>query len=196
VSSSLPSPGFPSVVLESGAVADRAEARAELERTLSALAGPVRRWLLGILGPRADLDDATQDALIELARALPSFRGEAKLTTFAYRITIRVAYRYFERRQHAQVDDRLPSQEADPEDRAMHRHALARIHRLMTRLHPNQRVVFALCALEGMTDIEAAEALELSPTAVRSRLHRARTEIARLVAHDEVLAPLARRRSR
>ena len=43
---------------------------------LVALLPKVRRWLHRLLGPGAALDDVTQDALIEIARALPRFRGE------------------------------------------------------------------------------------------------------------------------
>ncbi|MGE3542732.1 MAG: RNA polymerase sigma factor, partial [Kofleriaceae bacterium] len=58
---------------------------------LTALLPKVRRWVHRILGPSGLLDDVAQDALIEIAKALPSFRGDAAVDTFAYRITIRVA---------------------------------------------------------------------------------------------------------
>src|SRR5262249_37605150 len=55
----------------------------------------VRKRLSRLLGNRSDLDDATQETLSEIARFLPRFEGRAKLDTVAYRITLRVAYRYF-----------------------------------------------------------------------------------------------------
>ncbi len=61
---------------------------------LRALLPRVRGWLYRLLGGSADLDDATQDALAEIARFLPRFEGRSSLATAAHRITVRVAYRY------------------------------------------------------------------------------------------------------
>ena len=72
--------------------------RDALSDLLRYLLPKTRRWLFRLLGPRPDLDDATQDALIALSSALPRFRGDSNVNTFARTVTVRVAYRYYKKR--------------------------------------------------------------------------------------------------
>jgi RNA polymerase sigma-70 factor (ECF subfamily) len=155
---------------------------------LRALLPHVRRWLYRMIGP-TDLDDATQDALTEIARFLPRFEGRSKLETAAYRITIRVAYRYF--KSHREVPLEVVPDLVDPERveaRAMAREALARLHRCLERMPPRRRVAFVLCAIEGKTPREAAVIVGTTSLAMRCRLVHARREVARMLKHDPYLA--------
>lgn len=169
-----------------------------LEVALRTLMPHVRRWLHRLLGPRPDLDDATQDALLALATALPRFRGDAKLTTFAHRITLRTAYRYFRQRER---DTQLtvvppPADTIDPESRAMDREALRRLYRCLERLPRKRRVAFVLCCIEGFTPAEAAQIAGTTSLAMRSRLSHARAEVARRLDADPYIAALAARQGR
>ncbi len=142
-----------------------------LEQVLRLLMPKVRRWLHRLLGPRADLDDATQDALVALAGALPTFRGDSKVTTFAHRITVRIAYKYFRKRSREEVLALVPppADEIDPESRAMDREALRRLYRCLERLPEKRRVAFVLCCIEGLKPGEAAKLEGISSLAMRSR---------------------------
>ena len=60
---------------------------------------PMHATLYRVLGSNRQVEDLLQEAFIELFRSLPSYRGEAKLTTWADRITTRVAYRYLRRQR-------------------------------------------------------------------------------------------------
>ena len=158
----------------------------------------VRGWLHRLLGPRADLDDAAQDALTEIARALPRYEGRASLKTLAHRITLRVAYRYFGRRRPEETSLSLvapPPDEIDPESRAMGREALARLHRCLERLPKRRRAAFVLCCIEGMTPAEAARLEGTSAVAMRSRLMHARAEVVRRLSADPYVCALLGRSS-
>src|ERR1700712_2238129 len=63
----------------------------------------VFRTLLRLTGSREHLDAPAQDFFPRLYRALPSFRGEALITTYLYRITVNVAQDEWKRRRR---DDR------------------------------------------------------------------------------------------
>ena len=172
-----------------------AEPRA-LQAALRILLPDVRRWLQRQLGQRPDLDDATQDALLALAEALPRFEGRSAVRTFAHRITLRVAYRYFGKRKR---DEGLqlvtpPPDEIDPESRAMDREALRRLYRCLDRLPPKRRVAFVLCCVEGLAPSEAAEVAGCSANAMRTRLSHARAEVARRLSGDPYMKTLAQRR--
>jgi len=171
----------------------RAGDRAALSSLLGELLPRVRVWLHRLLGPRADLDDATQETLTELALALPRFAGESALSTYAHRVTVRTAYRFFGRAAETPLELVPPAaEELDPESRAMAREALRRLYRALRRLRANRRVAFVLCAIEGMAPTEAAELEGISAEAMRSRLMHARAELARMLAHDPYVGALLR----
>src|SRR5688500_14384663 len=50
----------------------------------------VSRWVANLAGPSADVEDLTQEVFIIAFKRLDTFRGEAKLTTWLYRIAINV----------------------------------------------------------------------------------------------------------
>jgi RNA polymerase sigma-70 factor (ECF subfamily) len=159
--------------------------------TLRELLPHVRRWLHRLLGNSPDLDDATQDALIEIATFLPRFEGRSKLSTAAHRITVRVAYRYFKSSRDVALAD-VPEVEGprtDADTRIDAREALARLHRGLRRLPAKRRTAFVLCAIEGMSPTEAARVAGTTAIAMRCRLLWARRELQRLLNADPYLAP-------
>ncbi|MBX3155858.1 MAG: RNA polymerase sigma factor [Deltaproteobacteria bacterium] len=160
--------------------------------TLRALVPHVRRWLYRLLGRSPDLDDATQDALAEIAGFLPRFEGRAKLETVAYQITVRVAYRYFARHRDRDVSlevvPELVDVGAGTESRVMAREALARLHRCLNRLPAKRRIAFVLCAIDGLAPRDAARIAGTTAIAMRCRLTFARREIARMLRGDPYLA--------
>lgn len=167
------------------------------EAMLTSLVPAVRRWMWRLLGPRPDFDDAVQDALVELARALPRYEGRAALTTYAHPIVVRTAYRYMGKPRLTAVDpaalERLGGDD-DPEDRAARRQELERLHRVLERLPEKQRVAFVLCAVERMPHEEAAALEGVSVETLRARLKRARGELARRLRADPDLVQALRGR--
>lgn len=160
---------------------------------LRALLPDVRRWLYRLLGRTPDLDDATQDALAEIAAFLPRFEGRAKLATVAHQIAVRVAYRYFRTAREVSLEV-VPEPIASVADDARRvdqldaREALARLHRCLARMPAKRRVAFVLCAIDGLTPGEAARIAGTSGVTMRCRLFYARREIARMLGSDPYLA--------
>jgi RNA polymerase sigma-70 factor (ECF subfamily) len=160
-----------------------------IEEILLSCSPRIRKWLYRRLGPDAALDDVTQEALTELARALPSFEGRSSVTTFAYRITARAAARHLRRkrtqREHLGEPNRYEesldawSTGRDPERAAIEHQALRAVLGCLERLPARRREAFILCALEGETPKDAARLLGTSENAVRSRLMHARRELER-----------------
>ncbi len=168
----------------------RVDAQAELERTLLALMPAVRRWLYRMLGPAAPLDDAVQDALIELAQALPGFEGRSSLESFARTITVRVAYRYFGRRHAAPFDPELHAgHEPLPDHQLAERRMLQRLHRCLAKLSPKRRAAFVLCAIEELSPHEAAALVGTSAGSMRARYMHARAELARYLSAERKQEP-------
>jgi len=136
-----------------------------------------------------DAADAAQDVFIIVHRKLPEFAGRSKLTTWLYGICFRVA----SERRRAVPRPQLGEQEAaafigrqaDPGTLAEQRQGLALLERVLDRLPDEQRAVFCLFELEGMTGDEIAEALEIPLGTAYSRLRLARAAFAAAV--DELV---------
>lgn len=168
--------------------------RRTVESALRALFPEVRGRLFRLLGPRAELDDAVQETLIEITRALPKFEGRASLATLANRIAVRVAFRYYGKVNPAELDEGLTSSGDDPEERVSQRQTLEKLYRCLDKLSPKRRVTFVLCAIDGLTPAEAAEIEEVPSLIIRARLMQARSEIARLMRGDPYADALLRGR--
>jgi RNA polymerase sigma-70 factor (ECF subfamily) len=173
----------------------RAEDPTTIAEVLTELLPRVRGWLFRLLGPAADLDDATQDALTEIAAALPRYEGRSSLGTMAHTITVRVAYRYYGVRKKKARERNLvlvspPPAQADPESRAIGRQAVRHLHRALAKLKPKRRTAVVLCALEGLTPSQAAEVEGVSASTMRSRLMHGRLELERLLMKDPFVASL------
>jgi RNA polymerase sigma-70 factor (ECF subfamily) len=158
--------------------------RAALERTLLALLPRVRAQLFRMLGPRATLEDAVQDTLIELAQALPRFEGRSSVESFARTITLRVGYRYYARTEPRDVlDPELQPAHAPLADEELaQRRALMRLHRCLARLPKKRRTAFVLCVLEELSAKEAAELVGTSAGSMRALVMHARDELTRMLA--------------
>lgn len=140
--------------------------------------------LLGPAAPRADVDDLGQQVFLAVHRALPGYRGDSALSTWLYGICARVVLQHLRgRRRHRAMIERFESSaiiEPVPgvEEAVAQREALARVWRALEQMAPDRRVVFVLTELEGLGAREVGEALGLEEEAVRSRLRRARSELA------------------
>lgn len=163
----------------------------DLESRMRALVPKAERWVARELGPAHDHEEVLQEALSAVALAFDAFDGRSSFDTYAYRIVVRVAHRFRKsaRRSTLEAAPPLPDR-VDPESVAMNRQALRALYRALDRLPERRRRAFILCAVEGLTAIEAAELEGTRAATMRSRLRHARRELARLLSHDSYLREL------
>jgi RNA polymerase sigma-70 factor, ECF subfamily len=152
----------------------------------------IYRRLGRILGPIPDREDLTQDVFLALHKALPGFRGDAKLATLLHRIAINRACEYLRikaRRPSTPVDagffDALVDGGGSPERRASERQALQRVFDCLARIKPKKRVAFVLRVVDGLSFEEIAELVDATPEAVAKRVQHAQSELDELIARDE-----------
>ncbi|MDX6534758.1 MAG: hypothetical protein QOF68_2502 [Gaiellales bacterium] len=122
----------------------------------------------------ADARDCVQEGLISAWRALDRFRGDARFSTWMYRIVLRKAYDSLDKRKRTAepVEEIVAiSTDRSVEDRLDLMAALS-------ALEPEFRAAAVACDIIGMSMDEAAEALGVPPGTVKSRLHRARARLA------------------
>ena len=136
---------------------------------------------LGV-GP-SRLDDAVHDLFMVVAKRLPEYEGRATMRTWLFAIAMRVAQS--ERRDAAREQrgrDRLQEVGQAPHVPHDDVDAARTLHALLDKLEDDQRAVFIMAELEGMTAIEIAMATTTKPATVYSRLRLAREALARHVA--------------
>jgi RNA polymerase sigma-70 factor (ECF subfamily) len=147
----------------------------------------VWRSLLRLGLPNGDVPDAVQDVFVVVHRKLGEFEGRSKPTTWLFGICMRVAS---DRRRRAHVRrERLTTSPpavidaAEDADALLdQRRARLALEAILGRMPEEQRVVFVLFELEGMTGEDIAELLGVPVGTVRSRLRLARDEFERAVA--------------
>jgi RNA polymerase sigma-70 factor, ECF subfamily len=153
----------------------------------------VHATLYRVLGSNAHMEDLLQESFIEIFRSLTSYRGEAKLSTWADRIAVRVAFHYLRRQSSRKAGDAVaepPSLRVvgSPEDAAQHRRGIARLYEALRALKPEYRIAFALFALDGRSTEEVAEITGVTVVAAKSRISRARRKLWDVARRDDTLA--------
>lgn len=185
--------------------ADPARAAGEREAAFHELVHRYQRRLFAIcvrvLGSPSDAEDAVQETFVRLARGAASFRGDAKLSTWLYRVARNVCtdhVRYDARRPSTPVEDvAAVATEPEADDVIGARETAMTLEVALAHLDEQSRLLLLLVAVEGLSYAEAAAAIDLPVGTVKSRVSRARVRLGELLADrldpaDEVRPPRER----
>lgn len=146
--------------------------RAAFELLVRRHQGPVRNFLRRLARNDPDgAEDLAQETFIKLFRSISSYRGQAKFSTWLYRI----AYRTFldgQRGRVEQVSLDEQEQELATPDTAQDAGNELDVEQALQHLTPRQRAVFDLHYAKGMSHDEVAQAVELPLGTVKSDLAR------------------------
>jgi RNA polymerase sigma-70 factor (ECF subfamily) len=129
---------------------------------------------LRITSSEADARDCVQEGLISAWRALDKFRGDARFSTWIYRIVVRKAYDVIERRKRIPQ----PVEDVPAVSTSIDTSASIDLMDALAGLELDFRTVITACDIVGMSMDETAELLDLPAGTVKSRLHRARAQLA------------------
>ncbi len=137
-------------------------------------------------GDRAEAEDVTQEALLRLWKIAPDWRqGEAKVTTWLYRVVSNLCTDRLRKRRNVDIDaieepaDTRPAvtQRLIAEDRAR------ALIGAMRDLPDRQKQAVTLRHIEGLTNPEIAAIMEISTEAVESLTARGKRALAKTLAH-------------
>jgi RNA polymerase sigma-70 factor (ECF subfamily) len=150
-----------------------------------------RIWTLcrRLAGNHADAEDATQEALIAVARGLASFDGRAAFTTWSYRVATNACLDELRRRARRPLP--APTDEIVIVDRSPLPDDVGNrldIDAALTHLPDDFRIVVVLRDLCDLEYAEIASLLDLPPGTVRSRIARGRAQLARHLGNPEASA--------
>ena len=160
-----------------------------IRRTLAGEAGaaralhrhyyPIASSFLRKLGARpSEIEDTCQEVFMQFFRCLRSFRGQAELKTWLYRLCVTEARRARRRRRIgaalAAVLRWEPREETIPAALRSEATIQALVERALDRMGPGHRLVFVLFEMEGLPGKEVAELARCPEATMWRRLHDAR----------------------
>jgi RNA polymerase sigma-70 factor (ECF subfamily) len=134
-----------------------------------------------ILGNHADAEDATQDAFLAAYRNFHRFRGESKVSTWLYRIATNAALMKLRKDRNPRTltqtgydELQLTSPLEGPEKLALNSELRQHLEDGLELLPPNLKTAVVLRDVQGLSNEEAAEVLNISVSSMKARLHRGR----------------------
>jgi len=150
---------------------------------------------LGIVQNQSDAEDVAQEVFIQVFRSIGSFKSEAKLSTWIYRITTTrsldllrakkskkrfgLLKRLWETEEESPVEN--ISDFNHPGVSLERKEEAAQLMAAITQLLENQKVAFILHKLEGLSYLEIAEIMGNTLPAVESLMHRARLNLRKIL---------------
>ena len=159
---------------------------AEFDRIYAEHHTRILRYLTRMVGAH-DAEDLTQEVFIRGAKAYEGFRHEAKIETWLYRIATHVAVdrlRGTALRRETMLGEELGEVAEDGreagstlEEKTLRRAANECIRNVIYGLPENYRTPLILSELEGFTNREIAEIMDVSLDTVKIRLHRAKEQL-------------------
>lgn len=145
---------------------------------------------LAIVQHPEEAEDLAQEVFVEVYQTIGQFRGEARLTTWLYRITTTKALAHLRKRKAQKRFSRLTSLFGinnevlhDPPDfhhpgvSLEQQEETATLFKAINRLADTQKVAFVLHYIEDQSHREIAEVMQVTVSAVESLLHRAKQNL-------------------
>lgn len=166
--------------------------RAEFAKVVEAYSEKMYRLILKMLRNPQDAEDVLQETFLKAYRGFEDFRGNAKISTWLYRIATNEALMFLRQKEEPKVsidkqalaDDGqayTPMKIVDwcclPEEELLSSEAMDYLDRAIDQLSESMRITFLLRDLEGLSTRETAEVLDISKAAVKTRLSRARMHL-------------------
>ncbi|MCJ8140469.1 RNA polymerase sigma factor [Falsirhodobacter halotolerans] len=137
-----------------------------------------------LLSDRTEAEDVTQEAMLRLWRIAPDWRqGEAKVTTWLYRVTVNLCTDRLRRRRGVALEDAPEVEDDAPsvEGRMMDRDRVAALEAALARLPDRQRQAVVLRHIEGLPNPEIAAILGIGVEAVESLTARGKRALAAML---------------
>jgi RNA polymerase sigma-70 factor (ECF subfamily) len=165
--------------------------RAEFARLVETYYELIYRLAYKMLNDPQEAEDILQETFLKAYRYIDGFDGRSSLSTWLYRIATNEALMSLRRKKldTVSMDETLDTMEGEvepvqivdwcclPEAELMSAEAQARLNQATEKLPATLRVVFVLRDIQGLSTREVAEVLNLSETAVKTRLSRARLRL-------------------
>ncbi len=149
----------------------------------------VYRLAYRLTGNKHDAEDLTQDVFVRVFRSLNTYQP-GTFEGWLHRITTNLFLDQVRRKKRIRIDTMgdneqlvVAPEEERPERRYEHQHLDDDVQQALDALNPLHRATVVLCDIEGLSYEEIARTLDVKLGTVRSRIHRARTQLRKSLAH-------------
>ena len=159
--------------------------RAAAQVLTARLAPVVYTQAFRMLGDRAEAEDITQDSLLRLWHAAPDWQaGQAKVTTWLYRVTSNLCIDKMRKsnRQSSDAVPEMPDDGPDMERRLQDRARAQALRAALSDLPDRQKQAMVLRHLEGLSNPDVAQIMQISVEAVESLMSRGKRSLADALA--------------
>ncbi len=136
---------------------------------------------LRMMGNPQDAEDVGQDAFLSAYRAFDRFRGESRVTTWLYRITVNAALMKLRKEKRARTLTQTGLDDVDiadcddtPERFAASSELGEKLQEGIAQLDTDLKAAVVLRDVEQLSNSEAADILQITVSSLKSRLHRGR----------------------
>lgn len=144
-----------------------------------------------MLGNRAEAEDLAQETFLAAFKALPTFRADAKFSTWLYRIASNKCKDWLRVKRPGQgqydvdADEQLDlhvAEDRTPEALLSQQQVAQELEQAIQRLPPLYREAFVLKHVEGLSYEEMAEILGVSGDTLKMRVYKGRVQLSRELA--------------
>ena len=153
----------------------------------------VYNTVLSLVQNESDAEDVTQEVFIKVFESISSFRGEAKLSTWIYRISVHKALDKIKRtKTKKRFALFVPWMQSEPEEPFYHPGLMldkkekgAVLFQAIRQLPDNQQIAFTLIKVQGMNYEEVSRIMKISVKAIESLLSRAKANLQKTLEKTE-----------
>ena len=144
----------------------------------------LRGGVFRIVGNETDTDDVIQDALMRAYRRVGSFRGDADMRSWIYRIAMNCAFDLLrERKRRAEADGKYAADPVEPKDGADEKQ-LVKLEQAIAELPTAYREAIVWGVLSDFSGSEAAEKLGCSENTLYQRVFKAKQKLKKLMTTE------------
>lgn len=171
---------------------DSQENKATFEELIVQNEQKIHNVIYGMTGDFHLAQDLTQEAFIKAFRAKESFKGQAKFSTWLYRIAVNVTV---DHQRKSCVNKETPNEQIDscsgstnfedPDNQCQKKAVKDILFKNISRLPEQLKEVFILREINGCSTKETSEILSCTQELVKWRLHKARTHLRKNLQEDE-----------
>lgn len=179
-------PGRSGQLTQAQALSSSSDLDQRFEALFRDLRQPVLNYLFRLLGDAEQAEDVSQESFVKIYRALPGLPADANARAWVYRIATNAAYDVLRRRRlirwlpllrQADEDDGYERREVGLPEAANEMAQLEQhldVQAALNRLPTDLRTPLLLYSYQGLNTAEIAEIMQISRSAVKMRLQRAR----------------------
>ncbi|AFM39443.1 RNA polymerase sigma factor, sigma-70 family [Desulfosporosinus acidiphilus SJ4] len=171
---------------------DSAENQDSFEELISKNEDKILNLIYGMTGDYHLAQDLTQESFLKAFLSKQSFNGQAKFSTWLYRIAVNTTIDYKRkscvRKENSseEIENINNTTEPDPDNKCQKTAMKEILFKAISQLPDQQREIFTLREINGCSTKEVAEILSISNELVKWRLHKARTMLRKSLSNGNM----------